>query len=343
MTMGDAHRPRAHPHASLVELAVALGDVDSALLIADDARSCPACAQALSEDQQLDDQARPPGEAGEAPEPPPFDRVLAAARARRRPAPRVPSFAAPFAVTAGMLDAVLAAVNDDVLRQPSPVPAWSLGDLVAHLAAGNALLAAAIDLPVEPEPATGAGFVGHTGRLLSWTAGWPPARVRELWRRDVEAIAARLRAEPGLARRQVEVGAARMPVEDHLVSRAFETWIHARDMGVAAGLRVPPPPTGSLAAMADLAARVLNILPPREPAAPTGAVRLTLTGPGGGSWLVRVGGADTDATAEVTLDAVGFCLLVADRGRPARADVQIDGDAALAAELLATAPQLARP
>jgi hypothetical protein len=146
-----------------------------------------------------------------------------------------------------------------------------------------------------------------------------------------------------------------MPVGSHLVSRAFETWIHARDIGAAAGLRVPPPPADSLASMADLAARVLSLVPSRTATAPTGRVRLTLTGPGGGSWLVHLGGPATHDTAvpaahdtavpaaEVTLDAVEFCLLVADRARPEPAGVRIDGDAALGIELLAVAPQLARP
>src|SRR5262249_17318326 len=153
----------------------------------------------------------------------PLAQVLATAGARRRPAPRVPAFAAPFAAAAGMVDAVLAEVSEDVLRRPGPVLTWRVGDLVVHLAAGNALFPTAAGIPVEPAPDAAAGLVDHTDRLLAWVDGWPRARVQAWWRDDVEAIAARMRARPDLATWLVEVDGVRATVGDHLVIRAFET------------------------------------------------------------------------------------------------------------------------
>jgi uncharacterized protein (TIGR03083 family) len=344
--MGDAHRSEGRPNTFLVEVAAALGDDIDAPVFASHARSCPTCVQAEAERREVDELLLALADAEHLPSAPPLAELMAASRRRRRPAPAVPTFAVPFATAAGMLEAVLTEVGDDVLRQPSPVLAWRLGDLVPHLAAGNALLAAAIGLPFEPAPTAATDLIGHTERLLTWVAGWPRDRVQAMWRRNVDAIAAHLRAQPELASRHVEVDGVRMTVAAQLVVRAFETWIHARDIGAAAGLRLPPPPAESLAAMADLVARLLSTLPSRSATAPTGSVRLTLTGPGGGSWLVHVGGADASPApvpeAELTLDTVDFCLLVADRA-PAHPQVTLVGDEALAAELLAVAPQLARP
>ncbi|OHV62135.1 hypothetical protein BCD48_05050 [Pseudofrankia sp. BMG5.36] len=347
--MGD--ESEGHRRAFLAHLTTDLCDADEARLIAEHTRSCPTCAYAEAERREVDDLLLALGDVDELPDAPSPAQLRAAARARRRPAPRVPAFAAPFAAAAGILESVLAEVSDDALRTPSPVLTWRVGDLVPHLAAGNALLATAIGVAVEPAPGPVAGLVSHTERLLSWVAGWPRERVQALWRRGVEAIAARLSTQPELASLRVEVDGVRTTVADQLKIRAFETWTHARDIGAAAGLRVPPPPADSLGAMADLAARLLSTLPPRAATAPAGAVRLTLTGPGGGSWLVQIGGAGAAAAAaavglpeaELTLDTVEFCLLVADRGQPTEPHTEIFGDDALAAELLAIAPQLAGP
>ena len=343
MTMGDAHRSEGHQCALVVELANNLCEPEDARLIAEHTRSCPACARERAERREVDelllalgDVEQPPG--APAPHLPPGS-------ARRRPAPRTPAFAAPFAAAAGMLESVLAEVGEEVLDQPGPVLSWRLGDLIPHLAAGNALLATVIGVSVEPAPRVGADLVSHTERLLDWVTGWPHGSVQSLWRHGVESIAAWLRARPELADRLVEVGGVQLTVANQLTVRAFETWIHARDIGVAAGLRVPPPPADSLARMADLAVRLLSTLPPRAATAPAGTVRLTLTGPGGGSWLVAVGGAieSERPDAELTLDTVEFCLLVGDRRNPARMAAEIVGEDALADELFAITPQLSGP
>ncbi|MBL7492152.1 maleylpyruvate isomerase family mycothiol-dependent enzyme [Frankia sp. AgB1.9] len=351
MTNSDGHAagaPASDPHpGNLTRLASHLCDAADVGPLADHLDECPACARAEAERREIEQLLRAPDD-GTGPGPA-LSRVLAAARARRRPAPELPAFAAAFGATAGMLDVVLAEVSDDVLLRPSPVLTWRLGDLVTHLAAGNALVADAVAIAVDPPVAADVDLVAHTERLLRWVDGWPRARVARLWRDGIAAMAERIRAEPALAREWVEVDGLRLPVGSHLVARAFETWIHARDLGVAAGLTVPSPPADSLAAMADLAAGLLGALPPRAATAPAGAVRLTLTGPGGGAWLVHLGGPPPaglgaiEPAAGLVLDTVEFCLVAANRRAPEAARAAISGDAALAAELLTSAARLARP
>jgi len=349
MSGGGERVPDQQLSGFLVDLATALGDHDQARVIAENTCSCQECAGDEAGRYDVDELPRSLDAIENLVAAPALSQVLVAAQARRRPAPPVPTFATPFAASAGMLESVLAEVSEDVLRLPGPVLTWRVGDLVPHLAAGNALLASALGLSVEPAPGTAADLVGHTERLLATVASWPRQRVQALWRGGVESIATLLRARPEIATELITVNGLPTTVGNHLIARAFETWIHARDIGAAAGLRVPPPPADSLGAMANLAARLLSALPARSATAPVGTVRLTLTGPGGGSWPVHVGAAASGApsagtaSAGLSLNTVEFCLLVADRRHPTQIRAEIEGDRALAAELLAIAPQLATP
>lgn len=275
----------------------------------------------------------------------PLDALFAAARSRRRPAPAVPPFAGPFAAAAGMLDAVLAEVDPERLGQPGPVLDWTAGDLVAHLAAGNAQLAAVIGATTKLPIPSGTDLVVDTRALLAATAGLSPDSLRRMWRSGVDAIAARLLAEPDLATRVAKVTGAWMTVADHVVIRGFETWIHARDIGRVAGVELPRPSSANLRSMADLAARVLDGRPAPVTPGRSGAVRLTLTGPVGGSWLVGIGAPASVAEpdAELTLDAFDFCLLVADRVAPAELETAFLGDEALVEEFFALAPTISGP
>ncbi|WP_239333797.1 maleylpyruvate isomerase N-terminal domain-containing protein [Frankia sp. CiP3] len=339
-------------------------DTEEADAVAAHVRGCPSCAreaatlrQAAAALTMLTVRAD-----ADAWLPPPVARVLTAALARRRPASPVPAFAAPFAAAAGLLESALAEIDETAWGTPSPVRGWTISDLVAHLAATDGLLAAAIGIAADPPVDPHQNTVAHSELVIAHARTRPPAHSRELWRHGVQAIAARLRAEPALASRIVQVGGIEMAVADHLVTRAFETWIHARDIAQVTGLRLPNPLGEHLHAMSGLAARLLDQLcashalglgTPTSGGSPAGVVRLTLTGPGGGSWLVRVGAAGhaeaaddaarTPPTAEVSLHTVEFCLLVGDRRTPGDLDVVITGDDALGRRLLALAPALSGP
>jgi hypothetical protein len=102
--------------------------------------------------------------------------------------------------------------------------------------------------------------------------------------------------------------------------------------------------------MTDLAAR---LLPQAGAALPEPVdVRLVLTGPGGGTWDVTVGGGPpaaaprgdgppAAAAISIVTDAIGFCRLAANRIAPAELDVNVTGDPARAAAVLAAATTLA--
>lgn len=295
---------------------------------------------------------RPPGLPGlpGLPGPPPLDGVLAAARAGRRPIPVLPTFATPFAAAVGMFDTVLTGVDPARLDRPSPVLDWTLGDLVTHLTAEYAQLAAVLGAPTDLPVAPAADPESVTRAVLDWTAAETgPADRRRRWWDSVELLAAALRERDRLG--LVDVAGRRMSVAGHVVARAFETWIHARDIALGADLRLPDPAADVIGPMADLATRVLDGLAgtvpsgSSSPAGPAGTVALTLTGPGGLSTLVRVGSPAPPGppVAAVSVDVVAFCLLVADRLPRADLDVAVAGDTDVAEELLALAPMLSGP
>lgn len=335
-------------------------DPDEVSALAGHAAACPACRDEAAARQMLVELSvdRPEWEDGSA-SAASLGSLLDAARARRRPAPAVPPFASPFAAAAGMVDAVLAEADSTALARPSPVLDWSVGDLVAHLAAGNAQLAAVLPvgsmlpvtsvLPVEAVVSPDADLVTVTRAVLAATADLPSDAVHRLWRAGVDAIAAALLAEPDLADQVVEVDGHRTTVAAHIIVRAFETWIHARDIAAAAGITLPAPTGETVGPMARVAARVLDGRPAPITPGRTGTVRLNLTGPGGGSMLVGVGAPaavaprSADLTADLTADIVGFCLLVAGRAAPADLELAVTGDAGLVRELLALAPTISGP
>jgi len=143
---------------------------------------------------------------------------------------------------------------------------------------------------------------------------------------------------PADARSRVAVHGLRLPVTALLVVRAFELWTHENDIRQAVGWAPSVPDPSTLRLMTDLAARLL----PHAAALPEPVeVRLVLTGPGGGTWDVTMGSAPAAATVAIVADAVGFCRLAANRLTPDDLAVNVTGDPARAAAVLAAATTLA--
>jgi len=127
-----------------------------------------------------------------------------------------------------------------------------------------------------------------------------------------------------------------------LVARAFELWTHENDIRRVAGLRASVPDASTLRLMTELATGMLPIA-----ALLTGLqgpinVRLVLTGPGGGTWDVAIGGdAPEPASVAIVTDVVDFCRLAANRARPTDLDLYVTGDRDRARGVLAATSALA--
>lgn len=283
------------------------------------------------------------------------DRVLAAARAERPPAPVAVEPTPPnelHRIEAEHLLDLLRSLRPEDWATPVDPPefaGWTVGDLVAHLATVEAYLArqlgitAPVELESHPvnEDRTAAAITRH--RALD-----PAAAVAEL-ESFVDAVDAHV---GGLARPDAEPvvwwGNEQL-VDRVLVIRSFELWIHAADIARAVGRPEPVPSAPSLRTMSTLATAltpVMCAIAGTLPAdAPPGAVRIDLTGPGGAVHdidlsLDAVGTPIRVPRATITVDIVDYCRAVANRGEHGM-DYTATGDTDLAAAVIAALPALA--
>jgi uncharacterized protein (TIGR03083 family) len=247
------------------------------------------------------------------------------------------------------MDALLAGAREDDWSTVI-VEGWTLHELVAHLMATDSLVAAAVGAPVAGPPLTANDTLGRTAEMLAYQRERGPERTRAEWREQADAICRRIAViEPD---RAVDPGGMSLPVSDHLMARTLETWIHTDDAARGIGLSLPLPLAEHISPVADLCARLVPwtmLLSGMTP--PQGAsVRVTMTGPGGGTWHVPLDVAHpavrdgiTPADAEITCDVVDLCFLFGGRGDPARFEAEIGGDAALARQVITAAPALSGP
>ena len=186
--------------------------------------------------------------------------------------------------------------------------------------------------------------VASTQAVAEDQSGRPPEETRAGWRAAVDAT---LRLVAGRdPAQETAVHGLRLPLGALLVVRAFELWTHETDIRSAAGLPPSVPDPAVLALMTDLA---VGLLP--HGMARIGAdgspldLHLVLTGPGGGTWDVALGGGGRAAgevpEVMIVADAVAFCRLVADRLEPADLGAHVRGDAGSATRVFRAAAALA--
>ncbi|MGA4993412.1 maleylpyruvate isomerase family mycothiol-dependent enzyme [Nonomuraea bangladeshensis] len=270
--------------------------------------------------------------------------LLAGARARRRPAAATASWAAPYAGRVAAMDALLATAGDDDWARVV-VEGWTLQELVAHLAAKDGLLAASVGAPVLGPPLRALDAMGRTGDVQAYERARSPEQTRRDWRAQADALCRHLAGLPETA--PATLDGLEVPVRDHVLGRGLETWIHADDAARAAGVRLPDPIPEHIRPTADLCARLLPwtmLFAGLDGSGRT--LRLTLTGAGGGEWLLPLGVEETtpgEPDAHLTADVRAFCFLLGGRGDPATFPATVTGDRALAADVLRTAPTLSGP
>jgi uncharacterized protein (TIGR03083 family) len=171
-------------------------------------------------------------------------------------------------------------------------------------------------------------------------AGRAAAATRTDWRQAADRTLEVVRDADMTA--EVTVWGIPLPLSALLVARAFELWTHENDIRRVAGLPASVPDVPTLRLMTELATSML----------PFGAMlaglqgpvnlRLVLTGPGGGTWDVVIGGDAPEPVAiGVVTDVVDFCRLAANRLNPADLDMYVTGDQGRAAGVLAAASALA--
>ncbi|MEE1731139.1 MULTISPECIES: zf-HC2 domain-containing protein [Streptomyces] len=292
----------------------------------------------------------------------------------RRPARiPVPDWATPYDAETARLDALLRDIGDSEWHAPVRLqwfederPATrrtTVAGVIGHLMAVDGLVSAAlglddplgrVEMPLSPARRT----------ETYWAATRPPATraVREPWR-DLthELIRTASLAGRNVAERSVSYGDFALPLQDALLDRAFECWVHGTDIAEAVDYPYQPPSAAHLHRMIDLAARLLPAAlagrrsaglagPAKElvtPGEPGRSVHLEVEGHGGGDWYIPLDspaavGSPRRAVAQVALDGVEFCRLVAGRIPPVEAAAGQEGDREAIRDVLFASASLSR-
>ncbi|MFD9140930.1 zf-HC2 domain-containing protein [[Kitasatospora] papulosa] len=303
-------------------------------------------------------------------------RVLENCLGRRPARIPLPSWAAPYDAETARLDALLRDIGDAEWHAPVRLK-WFEADrqvnrrttvagVIGHLMAVDGMVSAALGL----DDPLGKGDGGSlpptpTGRTEAyWAAAHhPPTRtVREPWRDQSHALVRTVSfAGRGVAELSVPYGGFALPLQDSLLERAFECWIHGGDIADAVDYPYEPPAAAHLNRMIDLAARLLpGVLAERRRAglasparhlvtagSPGRSLHLEVEGRGGGDWYIALDspaalGSPAHAVAQVALDGVEFCRLVAGHVPPVEAAAGQEGDREAISDVLFAAASLSR-
>ncbi len=263
--------------------------------------------------------------------------VLAAARTRREP----PNPRSLYREVTADLDELFGSISGDDWARPT-VFGWTLVELLAHLAASEALIA---DLLDGRRPATMIDDL-LTATVTTRARAAPPEVLRAEWRAAAERVAAHPDVQPGAARRRVAFGYAEVSLVTMLLTRSLEVHIHACDLREALGRPLVFPRPGNYRLMTELGIRAWPLaLALGGRSHPGRSARILLTGPGGGEWTIPLHPGEIPGEPDLTLtaDVVEFCFLASDRRRPEDVAVAVEPPEArpLVDDLLAVAAAFA--
>jgi uncharacterized protein (TIGR03084 family) len=242
-----------------------------------------------------------------------------------------------LAAETAVLRDMIAGLDDNGWRKPTPAAGWSIGDQISHLAFFDD---AAIQSATDPE-----GFAAELVRAVT-VGELTPDDVAERYRSQTgsELLAwfdasrrrlIKILAELDPALRLPWFGLP-MSAASSLTARIMETWAHGQDVADALGLAREP--TARLRHVAHIGVRAqpfsftangLEI--PAEP------VRVELTAPDGRAWIWG----PEHAVNRVTGPALDFCMIVTQRRH--RADTEIRAQGQVADRWLSIAQAFAGP
>lgn len=236
------------------------------------------------------------------------------------------------------LDALVAGLDEQGWRTPTPAEGWDVATTVAHLLWTDETSVKAIagtlcaNGPADKEPwdaivmeAIGdpTGFVDTAA--LGLAGSLSGAALLDRWRTSRADLDAALRAVPD-GQKLMWFGPPMSPAS-MATARLMETWAHAIDVAdglVAAGrLDARPEPTDRIRHVASIGFRTRNYAFKNnglEP--PADEFRVELTAPSGETWAFG----PEDAPQRVTGSAYDFCQLVTQRLHRDDTDLVAEGD-----------------
>ncbi|MFD3998241.1 maleylpyruvate isomerase N-terminal domain-containing protein [Streptomyces sp. NPDC058583] len=300
-------------------------------------------------------------------------RVLENCLGRRPARIPVPEWVTPYDAETARLDALLRDIGESEWHAPVRLKWYEEGRIVrrkatvagviGHLLAVDGLVSAALGL--EDPLGAGTPELSPSERTEAFWSGLdrPPNRsIRGPWRDQSHTLIRTVSfAGRGVADLTVTYKDFALPLKDSLLERAFECWVHADDIANAVAYPYAAPSGAHLHSMIDLAARLLpGALANRRrtglasPArhlvaagAPGRSLHLEVEGAGGGHWYIALDspaalGSPERVVAQVAMDGVEFCQLVAGHISPEEAAAGQDGDREAIRDVLSAAASLSR-
>jgi uncharacterized protein (TIGR03084 family) len=222
---------------------------------------------------------------------------------------RLISVLADLSAEGDVLDDLVAPLDPDGWRTPTPAEGWDIAHQIAHLAWTDetAVKAAtdkeAWDATVLEALADPDGFVDVEADK---GADADPADLLARWRSARKTLARTLEEYP--ADQKLPWYGPPMSATSMATARFMETWAHGLDVHEALGVK--PVPTDRIRHVAHLGVRTRNYaFSQHGVAAPKEEFRVELTSPSGATWAYG----PEDAAQSVRGSAYDFCLLVTQR------------------------------
>jgi hypothetical protein len=299
-------------------------------------------------------------------------RVLENCLGRRPARIPVPDWSAPYDAETARLDALLRDIGDGEWHAPVRLK-WfenerpasrrtTVAGVIGHLMTVDGLVATALGLG---DPMGSPAPLSPTDRTESFWQGseLPPTRaIHAPWREQSHTLIRTVSfAGRGVADLSVSYGDFALPLRDALIDRAFECWVHGGDIAEAVDYPYAHPSGAHLHGMIDLAARLLPAAlaarrraglagPARDLVAagsPGRSLHLEVEGAGGGDWYIALDspaavGSPDRSVAQIALDGVEFCQLVAGHVSPEEAAAGQDGDREAIRDVLFAAAAMSR-
>ncbi|APE23217.1 MULTISPECIES: zf-HC2 domain-containing protein [Streptomyces] len=300
-------------------------------------------------------------------------RVLENCLGRRPARIPVPDWVTPYDAETARLDALLRDIGESEWHAPVRLKWYeedrivrrkaTVAAVIGHLFAVDGLVSTALGL--DDPLGHGTPELSPTERTEAFWTGLdrPPNRaVRGPWREQSHTLIRTVSfAGRGVADLTVTYKDFALPLRDSLLERAFECWLHADDIANAVAYPYAPPSGAHLHGMIDLAARLLPAAlanrrrtglaaPARElvtAGTPGRSLHLEVEGAGGGHWYIALDspaavGSPDRAVAQVAMDGVEFCQLLAGHISPQEAAAGQDGDREAIRDVLSAAASLSR-
>jgi uncharacterized protein (TIGR03083 family) len=241
---------------------------------------------------------------------------------------------------------VLTTLTDEEWQRPSGCAGWRVQDLVAHMSSNY-------KETVEPSPPPAEPIELPAEQLMELLVeprkDWTPQQVLAEYLAYCDAAVAALAAlqEEPLASTVIPLAdLGQYPMHALADAYAFDHYCHLRvDLLAPTGPIQREVPAADAARLGPAISWMLAGLPQMQPDLPAslaGPLRLTLTGPGGGSWVIAPGAAgitvteagDADTTL-ATIESDGHAFVIWGTARaPWRDHCRVSGDEAAAARFL---------